>query len=272
MNIVKKMDLTYLSWSLSRQSSSTAGSFLKSYEILDGTKFYYKMSNFDSTNGVIGHESINEIIVQNIAQLLDIPHLHYELIYADVNIGEKLYTTWLTRSPDFKHPGEHKLTFEAFYEINRIDHETVWQFIERNHMQQYFYEMFLLDYVICNRDRHGANIEVLEHNGNYRIAPLFDHGISLLAPCMYDTEKMKQFDRLKTGPVNNFVGSINLSDNLKLVPADILKDAICRDFSRKNLFAGLEPALESMPEIFGNIIEEMIQERVSYVKEVCNQR
>ncbi len=267
----KVLDFTHLSWSLSRQSSGTAGSYLKSYEVADGIKYYYKMSNFDSVRGVIGHESINEIIVQNIAEILEIPHLHYELIHGEVSIGGKRYETWLTKSRDFKDPGERKLTFESFYEINRMDGESVWQLIERNEMEQYFYEMFLLDYIICNRDRHGANIEVLEHRGAYRLAPLFDHGISLLAPCMNDVDKMKNFDLRKDGPVNNFVGSMNLSENLKLVPNHMLETAAGKDFSREHIFAGLEEAIGAVPEEFWNIIEEMVRERINHVKEICNQ-
>lgn len=265
------VDLTYLSWSLSRQSSGTAGSYLKSYEVENGIKYYYKMSNFDTIGGVTGHESINEIIVQNIAGILGIPHLHYNLIHGYVSVGGRRYETWLTKSKDFKCAGEHKLTFESFYEINRMNNESVWQFIERCGMQKYFYEMFLLDYIICNRDRHGANIEVLEENGLYRLAPLFDHGISLLAPCMNDVEKMKQFDLLKDGPVNNFVGSMSLSDNLSQVPCDMLEEAAGKDFSPGRIFTGLEAAGGAVPEEFWDIVEAMVQERIRHVKEICNQ-
>ena len=45
--VKEKQDLTYLSWSVYRNSSGTAGSFLKSYSELGGKKVYYKLSNFD---------------------------------------------------------------------------------------------------------------------------------------------------------------------------------------------------------------------------------
>lgn len=156
------MDLTHLKWTLSRNSSGTAGSFLKSYEQSGGIKYYYKLSNFDTVRGFYGHECLNEIIAQNIAAALHIPHLEYDLICADVKIDHQHYRTWLTRSADFKKAGEHKLAFETYYEINKNPDEDVWIFIERNQLTQYFYNIFILDYLICNRDRHGANIEVLE--------------------------------------------------------------------------------------------------------------
>ena len=58
--IHEKQDLTYLSWAKVRNSSGTAGSFLKAYSELDGEKTYYKLSDYDSFKGVVGHERVNE--------------------------------------------------------------------------------------------------------------------------------------------------------------------------------------------------------------------
>ena len=59
--IQEKQDLTYLSWSLIRSSSGTAGSFLKATDDLQQPKIYYKLSNYDGINGIVGHECVNEI-------------------------------------------------------------------------------------------------------------------------------------------------------------------------------------------------------------------
>jgi len=85
----EKQDITYLSWSVYRNSSGTAGSFLKSYSELGGKKVYYKLSNFDKVQGVIGHECVNELIVDRLLTILGIPHLPYQLIHGvswDVNM------------------------------------------------------------------------------------------------------------------------------------------------------------------------------------------
>ncbi len=52
-------------------------------------------------------------------------------------------------------------------------------------MGDYIYIMLVVDFVILNRDRHGANIEVLRNSRDktLRLAPLFDHGLSLLFNC-----------------------------------------------------------------------------------------
>ena len=52
-----KQDLTWLSWSKIRNSSGTAGSFLKAYSDLDGVKTYYKLSNYDSVKGCLLYTS-----------------------------------------------------------------------------------------------------------------------------------------------------------------------------------------------------------------------
>ncbi len=259
------MDLTHLKWTLSRHSSGTAGSFLKSYEQADGIKYYYKLSNFDTVRGVFGHECINEIVAQNIAAALKIPHLEYDLIYADVEIDHKQYRTWLARSADFKMAGEHKLAFETYYEINKNPDEDVWAFIVRNRLEQYFYHIFILDYLICNRDRHGANIEVLEKKGMYRMAPVFDNGLSLMFSCYHDGMAMECFDRQKDGPVNNFVGTMSLSENLKMVPKDMTDKVKTADFSEDIIFKGMENIRQSetaaVPGQYWNCVRDMIRER-----------
>ena len=268
-------DLPHLSWTLSRNSSGTAGSFLKSYEESDGIKYYYKLSNFDTVKGIYGHECINEIIAQNLADALNIPHLEYDLIHADVKIDDKIYKTWLTRSRDFKKAGEHKMAFETYYEINREYGEDVWSFIVRNQLEQYFYQIFLLDYLICNRDRHGANIEVLEKKGDYRLAPVFDNGLSLLFSCYGDGAAMEKFDRLKDGPVNNFVGCMSLSENLKRVPKKMIDFVKTVDLSDNVLFRGLEKVkiLEdnTVPLQYWDCIGKMIRERRDNIEKIFDQ-
>ena len=84
--IMETQDLTYLKWSHIRSSSGTAGTFLKSESVIEGKKIYYKLSNFDFVNGVIGHECVNEIIVDRLLTLLGVEHLEYKLIHADIEI------------------------------------------------------------------------------------------------------------------------------------------------------------------------------------------
>ena len=89
----EKQDLTYLRWSHMRNSSGTVGTFLKAESSLSGEKIYYKLSNFDPVRGVVGHECVNEIIVDRLLTILGVEHLSYDLIHADIRVDGKTYET-----------------------------------------------------------------------------------------------------------------------------------------------------------------------------------
>ena len=66
--------MTDLSWSLLHASSRIGGSFLKATSDTGPKKIYYKLSNYDVMKGVIGHECVNELIVDRLLTLLGVEH------------------------------------------------------------------------------------------------------------------------------------------------------------------------------------------------------
>lgn len=216
--ITEKLDLTYLKWSHGRNSSGTAGTFLKSQSVVSGEKVYYKLSNYDSEKGIIGHECVNEIIVDRLLTILGVEHLEYQLIHADIEIEGKIYDTWLCASKDFKQRGETKSALDNYYQINKTENESHYEFCVNHGWKEYIDTMLAIDFLILNRDRHGANIEVLRNGRKHtvRIAPLFDHGLSFLCSC-YNDEEIQNFDILADKPCQNFIGSRSTCDNLNLI-------------------------------------------------------
>ena len=206
--IHEKQDLTHLSWSLIRSSSGTAGSFLKATSEFGDRKIYYKLSNFDSVNGIVGHECANEIIADRLLTVLGVDHLHYQLIHADINVQGQTLETYLCASEDFKQRGEDKVALDVFYELERQEGETPLAFCVRNGWADYIYQMLVVDFILLNRDRHGANIEVLRNTKKrtIRLAPIFDHGLSLLFNC-HDEETVRSFDVMQDKQIQCFVGS-----------------------------------------------------------------
>lgn len=216
--ITEKLDLTYLKWSHGRNSSGTAGTFLKSQSVVSGEKVYYKLSNYDSEKGIIGHECVNEIIVDRLLTILGVEHLEYQLIHADIEIEGKIYDTWLCASKDFKQRGETKSALDNYYQINKTENESHYEFCVNHGWKEYIDAMLAIDFLILNRDRHGANIEVLRNGRKHtvRIAPLFDHGLSFLCSC-YNDEEIQNFDILADKLCQNFIGSRSTCDNLNLI-------------------------------------------------------
>lgn len=45
-------------------------------------------------------------------------------------------------------------------------------------MQAFINKMLVVDYITINRDRHGANIEILKYKDKEVFAPLFDNGLT----------------------------------------------------------------------------------------------
>lgn len=68
--IHEKQSMEYLQWSQIRSSSGTAGSFLKATDDLQKPKKYYKLSQYDTVNGIIGHECVNELIADRLLNIL----------------------------------------------------------------------------------------------------------------------------------------------------------------------------------------------------------
>ena len=266
-----KQDLTYLSWSRIRNSSGTAGSFLKSYSELGGKKIYYKLSNFDSEKGVIGHECVNEIIIDRLLEVLGIPHLQYQLIHGDVVVGGKSYDVYLCASEDFKEPGDSKLALDTYWESDHLDGETPLSFCIRNGWEAEIYQMLIVDYLILNRDRHGANIEILRNRQKktVRPAPLFDHGLSLLFQCA-DEESVLAFDVMADRKVNNFIGSRSTWENLRLIPAEKMPQLnLLKESDKALLLNGLDGIISHALQ---EKIWEMIWKRWCHFEQIRNKK
>jgi len=269
--ILEKQDLTYLSWTKTRNSSGTAGSFLKSHSDLSGERVYYKLSNYDAYKGIVGHESINELIVDRLLTIFGIKHLNYNLIHADILVDDRIHETYLCASTDFKKRDEDKVALDAYYQIEREDSESPLDFCIHKGWAEYIWEMLVVDFLILNKDRHGANIEVLRNSSTktFHLAPLFDHGLSLVFNCN-NIETVHSFDVMEDKPVQCFVGSNSAKDNLKLIP--------------KNSYPQLNPIQKSDYEIiFSDLktvlqqtyidkIWEMLWRRWLFYENFCNQR
>ena len=264
-------DLTHLRWAFDRRSSGTAGSFLKSYEETPEGKIYYKLSNYDAYSGVTGHECVNEIIADRLLTLLGIDHLSYQLIHASILVDQNPVETWLCASRDFKERGESKLALDAYYQAERLPDESPLEFCIRCGWEKTIYEMIVVDYLILNRDRHGANMEVLRNRGNktVRLAPLFDHGLSFFCRCENDAA-LEREDIMADKQIQSFVGSGSAWNNLSLIPkgSEPTLNPI-KESDRSFITGGLEAAL---PSRWLERIWEMIWKRWNAYESFCDQR
>lgn len=267
--ITQLQDMRDLEWSRSRQSSGTAGSYLKSYGVLGGQRIYYKLSCYDPIDGITGHECVNELIISRLLDILGIEHVQYQLIHALVLVQGREYETWLCASEDFKAPEDSKTALDDYYDLLHRPDESPLEFCRRMGWEKQISRMFLTDYLILNRDRHGANMEVLKNrkDNTIRLAPLFDHGLSLLYSC-HDVDAVERFDVMKDLPVQSWLGSRSARSNLELITINP-EIAPLRQSDKYYIMGGID---EVLPGALGSKIWQMLIQRWSIYEDICHKR
>ena len=131
--------------------------------------------------------------------------------------------------------------------------------------------MLVVDFLILNRDRHGANIEVLRNSRKKTIhlAPLFDHGLSLLFNCR-DNAAVTAYDVMADKRVNNYIGSGSTWENLKLIPKEKTPQLNPLNESDKAvLMNGLDGVIS---QALQDKIWEMIWRRWCAYEDLCHSR
>ena len=264
-DIVRKLqDLRSLTWSERASSSGTAGTYLKARTGTGGRTTYYKLSRFNGLR-IDGHECANELIASRLMETLGIEHLSYRLIHATVLIDGTEHETWLNASRNFRVAGERKLGLGAYYELYRRGKETPYEFCLRMGWENKVKQTMLVDYLMANRDRHSSNIEVLVgKDGNARLAPVFDTGMSLVAPLADDEQRVAAFDPMASVGTTNFVGSHSLEKNLELA-ANVRGIGDLTQGDVRRLLVGLEDVLS---ETHHKRIEDIIWRRWRHFEDI----
>lgn len=261
-------DLTSLSWSERASSSGTAGTYLKARSGTGARMTYYKLSRYNGTR-IDGHECVNEVIASRLMRILGISHLEYRLIHARVDIDGVETVTWLNSSRNFRKQGERKQGLGLFFDLNKEDGETPYELCRGFGWENDIKLMMLVDYLMTNRDRHDSNIEVLvDRSGAARLAPIFDTGLSLLAPFADREEMAMDFEPLSDVGTTNFVGSRSLERNLaSALPLSEVGEL--REFDREELLANLD---EALPQSYLAKIWEIIWGRWRHYEELRDHR
>lgn len=212
-------DMRHLCWNERTVTSGTSGTFPKARRSGRGRTYYYKLSCYDSYRGVYGHECVNELVAARLMRHLGIPCADYRLVHALVTLDETEYDTWMNVSTSFRAPDERKMALDLFCDLERERRESPFEVCRRMGWARDIALLLLVDYLIVNRDRHGANIEVIRRaDGTVRLAPLFDNGLSFVFSSYNDAARAAAFNELEDVNANNFLGTRSLEENLRFVP------------------------------------------------------
>jgi hypothetical protein len=257
----KPWDLRDISWSIAAGSVASDGVHMKAEYLINGVNYYLKLSRYDSFLGIYGHESVNELIACRLGKLLGFNVPEGKLKRCLVSIDDVDHDTYVFMAQSFKDTGS-RIAFESFYLDNRITKkESPLDLCKRFGWADDIYKMFIFDYLIINRDRHGANLEVMK-NGDKRLSPYFDNGLSFVCSCT-DESDLASFDIMEDRPVNNFIGEKRLALNLTGINKSLEFNELLQS-DRDGLFEGLKDVL---PESYSTTIWDIIWRRWSDVKE-----
>ena len=236
------MDLRHLTWKQSAGSVASDGVYLKAENTQGDVEYYYKLSNYDVHRGVFGHENVNELIAYRLGKLLGFNVPACTLSKAQICIDSQELEAYVYIAKSFKPANTSREAFDKFYEQNRIGHdESPLDFCKRYGWTDYIYKMFIFDYLIINRDRHGANLEVFK-NGGKMLSPLFDNGVSLLFLYTEPDSDLETFNDLSDLPVNNFIGTRSLQKNLDFIDRKLYFNDLPEDLEQQ-LFLDIEGIL-----------------------------
>ena len=255
------VDLTGLDFTLSMNGSGSAGSF---YKAIDGD-LYYKLS-YPIGDGRFCYESVNEVLASRLCSLFGFPNAGYDLINARIRLLQNEYVLYLCKSKNYKRVDENRITLETYCTLNDIDHNDIKNLSGKSFFGDLL-NMVLIDYIINNRDRHGANIELLLSMNEERLSPIYDCGSSLLAPLQYNKERIESYDVLSDGPVNNYLVAIMWEDVLNTLKLYGVEVPIVDLGNLK--YSDLYCAFGSDTYILDKEII-MIKERYNYAKEILN--
>ena len=174
-----------LQGSLCSPELTTNGAYAKAWRRhVDGNLWLYKLGANGNT------ESRIEVMCSNILDKMNVRHCHYE---AGEDEGE--YVCMCPSMTDdnisilpgmdfYTYCNANGLNFEK--ELLRIDADSI-------------YKMWIVDYLICNRDRHGQNWGLYYKPKTMEIVgchPLFDHNNAFDNDWMHDRDKEYQFGNI----------------------------------------------------------------------------
>ena len=265
--ITELQDLTDLTFEETEKRPGIGGYFLKAVRTEDGKRVIYKCPDLDPELGFVGHEGVNELVASRLMKKLGMEGADCKLLRAKVKAAGRQQETWVISSEDFLKPGQDKVSMELFYEGEKRDGETPLDFCVRRGFGDAVYKMLILDFLILNRDRHGKNMEVIRdrEKREFRLAPFFDHGLSLLFRCRLEAD-MEMLDVMADRPVQCFVGSRSTLENLKLIPEEKwpkLPALTGQDVNE--ILEGLEVV---MPKIWMDKVRSMLTGRYAVLQEM----
>lgn len=165
---------------------------------------FYKTPNYNASCGFYGLSSVNDVVATRYLNSVGIQCLEYDGALAAIRYQGAEYTAFVSWSEDYR-DGRADMGLAHYLLSSDIPAGKGLEFMQKRY-PEFLNRLFVADYLVGNRDRHGSNIRVYSDGSP---CPLFDFNLSLFMP----DGQSRQQDIL----ANNYLGFPSLLDNLELV-------------------------------------------------------
>lgn len=251
-------------FSFNSPDNSSDGNLQKKWAIeKNGTRILIKGGDIFSPQ-----EAFNEVIVSKIYELLDLPHVNYKII------EDKNKKVFYSKSQNFTSEkiefinANHIIScFREDKSKNKYEH-----FIDccqkiginRNLFEKDLVNMFFIDYIVANKDRHYRNFGFLRDSQSLKwigLAPVYDTGNSLFEGLADIDLHDNFFNNSKNILAKPFAE--NQKEQINILPIN----KFCKDINLKKL----EPLYDYIQNLF-KINYRMSNDRKTMINKLLKER
>lgn len=247
-------------------TKTSKGILSKAWYKIDGKICLVKGNSVDP-DGIIGLEPYSEVMASNIAKVLQYSHLEYFLMDAKLFTDVKVHRIKHVSVCEYYIPKDYKVVSYYNYIIAKLGLEPTDYFEAYKKFLPIkpLFQMLLFDAIIGNEDRHLSNIDILLGlDGTENLAPLYDHGASLLAwhgrKELGSAGKEGRFDSAKPFRTTHNV-QIKLITDPIFPPTDL-------KVLYKELIKSIEPVFAFLPDYRVEAIKNYLFWRMKYIRKV----
>lgn len=236
-----------------------------------GNQTKYTNSNIWIKLNYLGYEDIAEVFTSELLKCSNLePSEYVEYKLCNINDEEKGTKFNGCVSKQFIGSGESVITIgrilqkyglsQGYIDGIKDTHKRLQIILEKTYMEtgiditDYLRKLFTLDAIILNEDRHIYNIAlIVNEQGQYRIAPIYDNGLSLLSDThnyTLDTTPDKLIRKIKARTVSSsFKKQVELlGTGFTLDTKEV--DKIVRYFNNKRITSVIDNAKRLYPQVF----------------------
>ena len=250
---------------LKTPNNTTDGMLKKSWVIEDNKRILIKGGY---KNELL--QPFNEVLASNICNRLGFDHVEYKLDVLKGNVVSKC-VCFINKNTEFI--PVHQILHNVINDNEKEDAYEKYIEILENHniknVREKLDDMFMLDYLIMNEDRHLNNFGIIRDVNTLKwidIAPIFDNGQALNLPYYNDDEVHISCEGRFFYDVKKFDDIIKVVKNIKRIDVKKLDD-IASEFD--NLLHKYQ-GITHMSDNRINILCTLLNKQINKLKELVN--